>query len=160
MLEDRVQNVNMLFTNGTSYNVIQHSVNVLERRGCFYNSLWICIKNLYWLAGACTEVSPVHVLVHDGRAHALLVWSWDYVFAWPPWGFHQMCVYHCRILDLRFDRKRQTTTTRWSASRHPSSGWSDDGTTSFRKALQERSFEYCRPSNDFPWYSVLMMSSW
>ncbi len=37
--EDRVQNFSLLFTNGTRYNVIQHSVYVLERRGSSYNSL-------------------------------------------------------------------------------------------------------------------------
>ncbi len=47
------------------------------------------------------------ILVHDRRAHALLVWSWDNVFTWPPWAFHHVYVYHFRILDLRFDRKRQ-----------------------------------------------------
>ncbi len=34
-----VQKVNLLFTNGTSYNVIQHSVNVLKRGGILYNSV-------------------------------------------------------------------------------------------------------------------------
>ncbi len=35
--EDGVQNVNLLFTKSTNYNVIQTSVNVLERRGSLYN---------------------------------------------------------------------------------------------------------------------------
>ncbi len=48
-----------------------------------------------------------HILVHDRRAHALFVWSWYNVFTWPPWAFHHVYVYHFRILDLRFDRKRQ-----------------------------------------------------
>ncbi len=52
------------------------------------------------------------------------------------------------------------TTTRWSASRHSTSGRSDGETTSFRKALQERSSEHCRHSNDFVWYSFLAMPSW
>ncbi len=40
--EDREQNFSLLLTHGTRYNVIQHSVNVLERRGSSYNSLRIC----------------------------------------------------------------------------------------------------------------------
>ncbi len=36
---DRVQKVNLLLTNGTSYNVIQHSVNVLKRVWSLYNSV-------------------------------------------------------------------------------------------------------------------------
>ncbi len=106
-VEDRVQNVNMLFTNGTSYNVIQHSVYVLERRGSFYNSFWICIKNLYWLAGACSEVGPSWTPLrrtYSGTWRTST--STCGVFAWPPWASPQICAYHFRILDLRFDRKR------------------------------------------------------
>ncbi len=52
------------------------------------------------------------------------------------------------------------TTTRWNISRHSTSGGSDGGATSFREALQESSFEHCRPSNDFPWYSFFAMQTW
>ncbi len=45
-------------------------------------------------------------------------------------------------------------------SRHSTSRWTDGGTTCLRKALQEGSFEHCRPSDDFPWYSFLALSSW
>ncbi len=46
-------------------------------------------------------------MVDDGRAYVLLVSSWDYVFAWLPWTFPQMCLYHFRFLDQRFDHKHQ-----------------------------------------------------
>ncbi len=60
-------------------------------------------------------------------------------------------VNHFRILDLRFYRMRQ--------SQHDEALRTDDGTTSFRKALQERNLEPCRPSNDFPWYLFLTLPS-
>ncbi len=54
--------------------------------------------------------------LNSGTAHifwyimdelVLLVSSWDFVFAWLPWTFSQMCLYHFRFLDLRFTRKSQ-----------------------------------------------------
>ncbi len=73
------------------------------------------IKNAYAdapaLAQKSARVEPRHganILVHDGRAHVLLVSSFpNYVFSWLPWTVPQMCFHHFRILDLRFVRKRQ-----------------------------------------------------
>ncbi len=48
-----------------------------------------------------------HILVHCGWAYVILVWSWDFVFAWLPWKFPRMCLHYIWFLDLRFDRKHQ-----------------------------------------------------
>ncbi len=67
----------------------------------------------------------------------------EIVVAWIPWTFPQMCLYHFRKLDLKFDRKRQPQHDK-----------------ALRGIQAVGYFEHCRPSNDFPWYSFLPMPSW
>ncbi len=87
---------------------MQTSVNVLEKLGSLYSEPWICGRKYRKLEKhLLRSISEHMILVHDGRADALLVSSSDYVFAWLPLTFYQMCLYQFRIMDLRFDRKHQ-----------------------------------------------------
>ncbi len=50
-----------------------------------------------------------HIFWHMMDEHIHIIHrtsSTDYVFAWLPWTFPQMCLYHFRIPDLRSDWKR------------------------------------------------------
>ncbi len=96
--------------------------------------------------------------LNSGTAHIFWHMMDERMYFWCHRGI--MCSHgsHQRFLECAFiifcfwiyDLTENTNHNTMKASRHSTSGGSVGGTTSFRKALLESSFDHCRPSNDFP----------